>query len=192
MRTILLAFGLCSGLAGPALADDLPAVDSVDTLEVIPAAVHPDSVSVIEVSPVDSNRTTAAADTVYTSSSVNPLRMEQIDVSARRVTRVAGADRVELDQELVDSRDGGSVADLVSLLPSTKLTVNSRGESLFMVRGSSERHLRVELDGIPLTVNDSIGSPTCAGVTRIVTGTVSSWFRPSAVTWPASVDALSS
>jgi iron complex outermembrane receptor protein len=44
------------------------------------------------------------------------------------------------------------VADLEALLPSTQLNVNSRGEALFLVRGSSERHLGVELEGVPLTV----------------------------------------
>lgn len=90
--------------------------------------------------------------TVYTSSTDAPLVMEVQEVTARRVVREAGADRIELGELLLESRDGGSVADLGVLLPSTQLTVNSRGEALFLVRGAQERHLRVELDGIPLTV----------------------------------------
>ena len=90
--------------------------------------------------------------TVYTSSREAPLVMETQDVSARRVVREGGADRVEIGALLLSSRDGGSVADLGALLPSTQLTVNSRGEALFLVRGAQERHLRVELDGIPLTL----------------------------------------
>jgi iron complex outermembrane receptor protein len=124
-----------------ALASE-PSPASVDTIPMITAV--PEDTPIVEVE--------VAADSTFYASEDQPLELEMITVSARRVTRVAGADRVELDQELVDSRDGGSVADLATLLPSTKLTVNSRGESLFMVRGSSERHLRVELDGIPLTV----------------------------------------
>jgi iron complex outermembrane receptor protein len=112
---------------------------SVDTFPLIGAVVG-DSVRTVE------------ADSVYHASENSPLQLEMITVSGRRISRQAGADRIELDSELVETRDGGSVADLSTLLPSTKLTVNSRGESLFMVRGSSERHLRVELDGIPLTV----------------------------------------
>ena len=89
---------------------------------------------------------------VYTSSRENPLVLEIQQVTARRVIREAGADRVEIGTLLIDSQDGGSVADLGALLPSTQLTINSRGEALFLVRGAQERHLRVELDDIPLTV----------------------------------------
>lgn len=90
--------------------------------------------------------------TIYTSSSDAPLVMETQEVTARRVVREAGADRIEINELLIETRDGGSVADLGVLLPSTQLTVNSRGEALFVVRGAQERHLRVELGGIPLTV----------------------------------------
>ncbi len=90
--------------------------------------------------------------TTYTSSAEDPLVLETQEVTARRVVREAGADRVEIGPLLLETRDGGSVADLGTLLPSTQFTVNSRGEALFLVRGSQERHLRVELDGIPLTV----------------------------------------
>ena len=121
-----------------------PAPVSVDTLQII-TAVEED-VPVTEV--VVDSLAGAEPDSLFYASEDDPLEMEMITVSARRVTRVAGADRVELDRELVESRGGGSVADLATLLPSTKLTVNSRGESLFMVRGSSERHVRVMLDGI--------------------------------------------
>jgi len=93
-----------------------------------------------------------SARTVYTSSSDEPLMMEGVEITARRIVREAGADRIEVGTLLLDQRDGGSVSDLGTLLPSTQLTVNSRGEALFLVRGAQERHLRVELDGIPLTV----------------------------------------
>lgn len=125
-----------------------PAPVSVDTMQII-TAVEED-VPVTEV--VVDSLAGVEPDSLFYASEDDPLEMEMITVSARRVTRVAGADRVELDRELVESRGGGSVADLATLLPSTKLTVNSRGESLFMVRGSSERHVRVMLDGIPLTI----------------------------------------
>lgn len=90
--------------------------------------------------------------TIYTASEDQPLALETFEVRARRILRELGADRIELDAGLIETQDGGSVADLGSLLPSTHLTVNSRGEALFQVRGASERHLGVELDGIPLTL----------------------------------------
>jgi iron complex outermembrane receptor protein len=127
------------GVPGAFAENSIRSTVSVDTFPLI-GAVSGDSVRTFE------------ADSVYHASENSPLQFEMITVSGRRISRQAGADRIELDSELVESRDGGSIADLSTLLPSTKLTVNSRGESLFMVRGSSERHLRVELDGIPLTV----------------------------------------
>lgn len=93
-----------------------------------------------------------SARTTHYASEEEPFVMPTQEVRARRVVRESGADRVEISPGMLESRDGASVADLGSLLPSTHLSTNSRGEALFMVRGSSERHLAVELDGIPLTV----------------------------------------
>ncbi len=135
----------------PALGLMFVAVPASSAEPPIRSTVSVDTFPLIGAVTGDSVRT-FAADSVYHASEDSPLQLEMITVSGRRISRQAGADRIELDRELVESRDGGSVADLSTLLPSTKLTVNSRGESLFMVRGSSERHLRVELDGIPLTV----------------------------------------
>lgn len=149
MRSTHFLVALLVALPAASRAEPPVSTTPVDTLELI-MAVDADSVRVVEVDRPDSSAVVGRP--LYSASRQNPLQMDMITVSARRVSRASGADRVELDQELVESRDGGSVADLVTLMPSTKLTVNSRGESLFMVRGSSERHLRVELDGIPLTV----------------------------------------
>ena len=44
------------------------------------------------------------------------------------------------------------VAALAPLVPSLRLGLNSRGESQFMLRGASERHLLVSQDGIPLNL----------------------------------------
>ena len=114
----------------------------------------PDSVRVDRPGLPDSlgTVTTDSVRTIYTSSADAPLRLDAFEVRARRIVRDLGADHIELSAGLIESRDGGSVADLGTLLPSTHLTVNSRGEALFQVRGSSERHLRVRLDGIPLTL----------------------------------------
>ncbi len=81
-----------------------------------------------------------------------PLPMPAVEVLARRLVRGIDTNRIEVGRSLVEGRDGGSIADLAPLLPSTHLSVNSRGEALFMVRGASERHLRIRLDGIPLTL----------------------------------------
>lgn len=128
-------------LAAPSISDAAPF-----------SSVSQDTLAVIHAIDADSALAAVEADTMYYASEDAPLQLEMITVSARRVSRVVGSDRIELDQELLDSHDVVAASDLASLLPSTKLTVNSRGEALFMVRGSNERHVRVELDGIPLAV----------------------------------------
>jgi len=49
-------------------------------------------------------------------------------------------------------RSEPDVAGLAPLLPALRLGLNSRGESQFMLRGASERHLLVSQDGIPLNL----------------------------------------
>ena len=60
--------------------------------------------------------------------------------------------QVYLSDVLIEAQDPVAVDDLGPLLPATRVVVNSRGESLFMVRGASERHVRIWLDDIPLVV----------------------------------------
>lgn len=57
-----------------------------------------------------------------------------------------------VDAIVLGAQDLHSAADLAPVLPATRTVVNSRGESVFMVRGASERHIRLWLDGIPLNV----------------------------------------
>ncbi|MBK9304637.1 MAG: TonB-dependent receptor [bacterium] len=57
-----------------------------------------------------------------------------------------------VDAIVLGAQDLHAAADLAPVLPATRAVVNSRGESVFMVRGASERHVRLWLDGIPLNV----------------------------------------
>ena len=59
---------------------------------------------------------------------------------------------VDVDAIALAARDVETTADLAPFLPATCIVVNSRGESQFMVRGASERHVRLWWDGIPLNV----------------------------------------
>jgi len=67
-------------------------------------------------------------------------------------SRPADPAAATVDAVTITARDARSVADLGVALPATKVNVNSRGESLFSVRGAPERHVRVNLEGIPLNV----------------------------------------
>ena len=62
------------------------------------------------------------------------------------------AGRVVLSSFRVDLEDAATAADLGFLLPSTRVGVNSRGESMLMIRGAPERHVQTFLDGIPLNL----------------------------------------
>ncbi len=72
-------------------------------------------------------------------------------VSGESAPAVA-VDRTVLAAGAIDRLDPGSLADLGAVLPSTRVTVNSRGDAVAMVRGASERHVQVFLDGIPLNL----------------------------------------
>ncbi len=89
----------------------------------------------------------AAADTLR-----QVFVMPRVVITASRLDRMLGAGQVQLGEQAIEVTDGRAIADLAPLLPSTKANVNSRGEALFMVRGASERHVPVFLEGIPLTV----------------------------------------
>ncbi len=60
--------------------------------------------------------------------------------------------RAVINTASVTVRDPGSLADLGNLLPSSRVAVNSRGESTLMIRGAPERHVQTFLDGIPLNL----------------------------------------
>ncbi|MBM3320499.1 MAG: TonB-dependent receptor [Candidatus Eisenbacteria bacterium] len=73
-------------------------------------------------------------------------------VIGERIGRSAGPGRVRIDGPAFEARDAMSAEEIGPLLPSTKVNFNSRGEALFMIRGASERHAGVFLDGIPLVI----------------------------------------
>ncbi len=119
-----------------------------------------------EIAPPDSLRH------LYHSSALQPLVLDELPVRAPQITRRAAADHIVLSEEVLAARDAGSVADLGVLLPSTQLHVNSRGESLFLVRGASERQLGIELDGIAMTIpwdeRSDLGMIPLVGVGSVV------------------------
>jgi len=59
---------------------------------------------------------------------------------------------VALSSDALSAVAPWNAGDLEALLPATSVNVNSRGESLLMIRGAPERHVTVSLDGIPLVV----------------------------------------
>ncbi len=67
-------------------------------------------------------------------------------------TAVANPGRTTIEAHDIALNNPGSLADLIQILPSASLTVNSRGDSHLMIRGAPERHVQTFLDGIPLNL----------------------------------------
>lgn len=126
-----------------------------------------------------------------------PLLMPVTRVTAPRVVRAEpeaepGAPRpiastATIDPVMLQDEDAASASDLGRLAPSTWTTVNSRGEALFQLRGASERHVGVLLDGVPLSVpwderaDLSLVPADALGGVRVVRGVGSVRQRPNAV-----------
>ena len=72
-------------------------------------------------------------------------------VSGQAAPAVA-VDRTVLEAPAIERQDPGSLADLGAVLPSTRVTINSRGDATAMIRGAPERHVQTFLDGIPLNL----------------------------------------
>ena len=77
--------------------------------------------------------------------------LPDIVVSGEGAPAVA-VDRTVVDAAAIERLDPGSLADLGAVLPSARVTTNSRGDAHVMVRGASERHVQTYLDGIPLNL----------------------------------------
>jgi iron complex outermembrane receptor protein len=61
-------------------------------------------------------------------------------------------DKTRLDAPVIRVQDPGSLDDLGGLIPSARVSTNSRGDSHLMIRGAPERHVQVFLDDIPLNL----------------------------------------
>lgn len=131
-----------AGAAGSAAASVAPAAPDTAGLRPFWWAI-PDSVPTVYGIPVDS--LAAPADSVWGF-------LPPIEVRGTTTTRRTGPSEVRIDALVLRERDPASAADLAPLLPATRLGVNSRGESQFMVRGAPERHLKILFAGIPLNV----------------------------------------
>jgi len=61
-------------------------------------------------------------------------------------------DKTKIDAPAIRVQDPGSLADLGGLIPSARVSTNSRGDSHLMIRGAPERHVQTFLDDIPLNL----------------------------------------
>ncbi|MBE0566143.1 MAG: Plug domain-containing protein, partial [Krumholzibacteria bacterium] len=95
----------------------------------------------------------AAAAVGAESAAVDSLTVDLPDlVVSGDAAPAVGVDRTVVDEAAIVRLDPGSLADLSAVLPSARVTVNSRGDAHAMIRGASERHVQTFLDGIPLNL----------------------------------------
>ena len=95
----------------------------------------------------------ADASAAATTTAVDSLAVDLPDiVVSGEASPAVVVDRTVVDAAAIGRLDPGSLADLGAVLPSTRVTVNSRGDATAMVRGASERHVQTYLDGIPLNL----------------------------------------
>ncbi len=97
------------------------------------------------------------------------------------------ADAEELRTAAIEARDATSVADLAPLVPDSRASMNSRGETVLMVRGAPERQIVIQQDGIPLTLpwderaDLSLLPVQAIGTVRVTRGAGSVLTGPNAV-----------
>lgn len=58
----------------------------------------------------------------------------------------------EINIKEIEKSDAGTISELAKYIPSVKLQTNSRGESLFYLRGSGERQIALFFDGVPMNI----------------------------------------
>ncbi len=91
----------------------------------------------------------ALADTAAVDTTVTDLGDMVVSGQA---DEAAAADKTRIDTPAILVQDPGSLADLGGLIPSARVSTNSRGDSHLMIRGAPERHVQTFLDDIPLNL----------------------------------------
>jgi len=82
--------------------------------------------------------------------SVKTYDLEEITIKSGLVLEPKSITLIETKQ--LEKSDACSVTEIGKFIPSLKTQNNSRGESLFYLRGSNERQLTLFFDGIPLNI----------------------------------------
>lgn len=80
--------------------------------------------------------------------SVKTYKLEQVTVEASR--KLESKMHIEIDHKKIERTDASNLSELGKLIPSLKVQTNSRGESLFYLRGAGERQIALFFDGVLL------------------------------------------
>lgn len=82
--------------------------------------------------------------------SIKNYNLDEITVKSGFVLEPKSVTTIEVKK--IEKSDAGSVNELGKFIPSVKVQTNSRGESLFYLRGSGERQIALFFDGVPLNI----------------------------------------
>jgi iron complex outermembrane receptor protein len=85
-----------------------------------------------------------------TRDSLKSYKLEEITVKSGLVLEPKSITNINTKQ--LQLSDAVSLIDIGKYIPSVKAQTNSRGESLFYLRGSSERQISLFFDGVPLNI----------------------------------------
>ena len=79
-------------------------------------------------------------------------RLAEILITAPSPGMVAEPGRTEVPGPAIDATDAGSAEALAPLVPAARAVTNSRGETMFALRGASERQIALYQDGVALNI----------------------------------------
>ena len=82
--------------------------------------------------------------------SVKTYKLDEITVKAGMLSEPEMITQINTLE--IEKSDAAALSGLGKFIPSVKLQTNSRGESLFYLRGSGERQLSLFFDGVPLNI----------------------------------------
>jgi len=90
---------------------------------------------------------------IFVINSVNSAStIEEIVVTVKQSNNRALQPIFELNKQALSAKTPLTMADIITAVPSVGIRTNSRGETVFRLRGSEERQSTIFLDGAPLSV----------------------------------------
>jgi len=85
-----------------------------------------------------------------TKDSVRTYKLQEITVRSGEILEPKSVTQINFNR--IENSDAGSISEIGKFIPSLKVQTNSRGETLFFIRGSGERQISLFFDGIPMNI----------------------------------------
>lgn len=82
--------------------------------------------------------------------SLKTYKLKEISIEADKQLKTKL--EINIDAREVEEADALNLSDIGRLIPSVKVQTNSRGETLYFIRGNGERQITLLFDGVPLNI----------------------------------------